>query len=280
MKKRIFSSLAVLFFGGALMIACDNSDELGLGTDSEEETAIESSSVGDDASDDVLEVSYQAEKDLTSSGGRRASNICGEITKDEVNKVITIDFGDGCVGPHGNTRKGKILISYSSEIGDSVANRIITFENYFINNKGITGKIELRDFSINEAGNLVSTKRVTDLKVTFPNGEYFTFNGTRTREWLSGRGDNDPSNNVYKITGTLTGKSSKGRSFTEEIVEPIISDWSCAAEGNFARIQGIVQLTKLTGFGSRTRTVDYGDGTCDNVITITTAKRTYSVTLD
>ncbi|HTE31629.1 MAG TPA: hypothetical protein VK666_14705 [Chryseolinea sp.] len=273
--KSIYAALLVALFA----TACDRDERMSEGTDQEEEQALETSSVGEDASDDALEIATQAEAQLTADGGR-VNALCGTVTKDTENKIITIDFGDGCVGPYGKERKGKIIIAYSSTIGDNIANRIITFENYFVNNKGVTGTIELRDISINEAGNLQSVKRLVDLTVSFPNGERVVFNGSRTRELISGYADEDLFNNVYRITGSVTGQSTTGRSFTQEITEPIIADWTCAAQGNFARISGKVELTKLNGYTARKRTVDYGNGECDNTITITTFRRTYVVTVN
>ena len=182
--------------------------------------------------------------------------------------------------PYGRERKGKIIIKYSTEIGDNIANRIITFEDFFVNNKGVSGTIELRDVSVNASGNLQSVKKLIELTISFPNGESMVYNGSRTREWISGAGDDDPTNNVYRITGSVEGKSTNGRSFTHEIVEPIIADWSCAAQGKFARVAGVVEMTRLGGYTNRKRTVDYGDGECDNTIVVTTFRRTYTVTIE
>lgn len=277
MKTKLFKNGLIIFaFFSFCMFSCEDSEK-NQGSELEEEQTLETVSVGENESDDALEVVYLAEKDIESSGGRIASNLCAVITHDEVNKTITIDFGDGCTGPYGRERRGKIIIQYSSEIGDSLANRIITFEDYFVNNRGISGTIELRDISVNEDGYLQSTKRLIDLKITFPNGESITLNGSRTREWMEGRGDDDPSNNVYRLTGSVNGISTTGRTFTHEIVEPIIADWSCAAQGNFARISGVVEMTKLGGYINRKRRVEYGDGTCDNVIRIVTFRRSYTI---
>lgn len=279
MKTNLLKSMYATIFMAALFLAsCDNNADQ-QGTETEEEQTLEAASVSEDETDDVLEIAYQYETELVSSGGRVRTTSCAVVTNDKENNIITIDFGDGCVGPHGRERSGKIFIAYSHEIGDSLANRIITFENFFVNNKSITGTIELRDISVNDAGNLQSVKRLTDLTISFPNGDKTVFNGSRTREWLSGDGDADPSNNVYKITGSVEGISTTGRSFTHTIVEPIIADWSCAAQGNFARISGVVEMTKLKGYSTRKRTVDYGNGECDNMITITTFRRTYVVTI-
>lgn len=277
MKTNILRFFGAITLTTVLLTSCDREERLNQGSEQEEEQAIESASIGEDATDDALEITAQAELEVSATGGRIDNDMCAIITHDIENKKVTIDFGEGCVGPYGRERKGKIIVTYSTEIGDSIGNRIITFEDYFVNNKGITGTIELRDVSINASGNLQSMKKLVDLTISFPNGEQVVFNGTRTREWISGAGDDDRSNNVYRITGSISGESTTGRSFTHEIVEPIIADWSCAAQGNFARIAGVVEMTKLGGYVSRKRTVDYGDGECDNTIVITTFKRTYVV---
>lgn len=281
MKSNFVKSIyGLMLMAATMLVSCDPENGLRQGTDQEEESALESTSIGEEASDDALEVAFETETELSNAAGRVSKNSCATVTHDKENKKIIIDFGDGCVGPHGRERSGKIIIVYSHELGDSLANRIITFENYFVNNKGVTGTIELRDLSINDGGNLQSVKRLIDLKVTFPNGDYIIFNGDRTREWLAGSGDGDPANNIFRITGSITGETNFGRSFTHVITTPIISDWSCAAEGNFARISGVVEMTKLGGYAKRKRIVDYGDGTCDNIITITTIRRTYNVTVE
>ena len=106
------------------------------------------------------------------------------------------------------------------------------------------------------------------------------YNGSRTRELISDYADSDPSNNVYSITGSVSGQSTTGRSFTQEITTPIIANWACASEGNFARVSGVVEMTTLSGYVARKRVVNYGDGECDNVITITTFRRTFEVTVN
>lgn len=281
--KMPFLKTSVALFLVALfaLVSCDN--ELDLRSNETEEAQLaEDASLGENETDDVLEMLDEVETSLDpSSGGRSASwsYACAEVTNNEQTKIITIDFGDGCVGPYGRQRRGKIFIAYSGTVNDGISNRIITFENYFVNNRGISGTIELRDISINTDETVQSTKRLTNLTVTFPNGRSIVYNGSRTRKWLEGVRDGDPSNNVFEITGSIEGVATNGRSFTHRIVEPIISDWSCRAAGNFARVAGVVEVERLRGFVNRKRTVDYGDGTCDNQITVTIGSRTFVVTV-
>jgi hypothetical protein len=41
---------------------------------------------------------------------------CPVITHDVLNTKIIIDFGDGCVGPYGRERRGKIIVTYSHDL--------------------------------------------------------------------------------------------------------------------------------------------------------------------
>lgn len=280
MKTRILKSISSLLFILSLLASCQRDEEFEQGTEQEEEQILESSSTSEDASDDALEISALAETQLAIEGGRVSNDLCATITHDALNHRIIIDFGDGCVGPYGRERRGKIIVTYSSELGDSIANRIITFEDYFVNNKGVTGTIELRDIEINAQGNLQCTKRLVDLTIWYPNGQRVCFNGQRIREWLAGAGDDNRFNNIYRITGSVTGRWTTGRTFTHVIVEPIIADWSCAAQGNFARVSGVVEVTNLGGYKERRRVVNYGNGECDNIIVITTFRRTYNLTIE
>ncbi len=275
------SSLLAVLFAGLTLSSCDT--ERGLRNNEQEEADLaEDAAVGENESDDVLEITDQVEISLDGAlpAGRAATwdYPCAVVTNDTTNNIVTIDFGTSCVGPYGRERSGKIIIAYSGEINDGISNRIITFENYVVNNKGVSGSIELRDIQENTDGTVQSTKKLVALTITFPNGESMVYNGSRTRVWLEGVRDGDPTNNVFEITGTVDGIGSNGRTFSHKIVEPIIADWSCAAAGNFARVAGLVEIERLNGFINRKRTVDYGNGECDNTITVTIGNRTFVIT--
>lgn len=275
-------SLVAVLFTALTLSSCDNNENELRNNEQEEADLAENAAVGENESDDLLEVTNQVEVSLEDGSieGRSATwdYPCAVVTNDTTNNVITIDFGSSCVGPYGKERSGKVFIAYSGEVNDGISNRIITFENYVVNNKGVSGSIELRDIQENADGTIQSTKKLVALTISFPNGESIVYNGSRTRLWLEGVRDGDLSNNVFQITGTVEGIASNGRTFSHKIVEPIISDWSCAAAGNFARISGLVEIERLNGFVSRKRTVDYGDGECDNKITITIGDRTFEIT--
>ncbi len=286
-----FSIVTFLVFSFSLF-SCQ--DDANLFDNEEEEAALaEQTSEGDDDSDDVLELANDAEEGLSGSDAGRVAEgdlLCAVVTKDEESKTVVIDFGDGCIGPYGKERSGKIIITYSTTLGDSVGNRIITFDNYVVNNKGISGEIELRDISIvfvagtEEIDYIQNVKSLHDFTVTFPNGQSVVYNGSRTRKWTAGIFDGDLTNNEYEITGEVIAVWSTGRVVTHTIVSPIISQWSCRAnESGFARIDGLAEVT-IQGFVNRVRSVDYaypneqGQGVCDNEILVKIGNRSFVVT--
>lgn len=276
MKLFLNMSLLAIFCLLLAVTSCSNDEQL-MDNESDEAELAELSSTGENESDDVLEILDQVEMSFGSESAR-TSELCATITNDAEAHILTIDFGEGCVGPYGRTRSGKIIVAYSGTVNDGVSNRIVTFDNYVVNNKAVTGSIELRDITLNEDGTISSTKKLVALTVTFPNGQSVSFTGSRTRLWTEGVRDGDPSNNVFEITGSVDGVWSNGSTFTHVIIEPIISDWSCAADGGFARVAGVVEIEHLRGSVKRVRKIIYGDGTCDNEFTVIIGKRTFEIT--
>ncbi len=243
----------------------------------QEEVAIADESTSHDALVDV-EMQIFEEFVAEDEGGRIAAT-CVTVTRDADAKTITLDFGDGCVGPYGRERSGKVIITYGGEFGDHLANRVITFHNYFVNNKQITGTIELRDLNLDANGNLTLTRRHVNLKVLFSDGNHFTSNGSITITWIAGYGDADPSNNVFQITGSQEGISTRGRRVTRTITEPVIVDFSCIASGGIGTVDGKIEVHIQGVARERSRVIDYGDGTCDGTITVTVNGKMITITI-
>jgi len=280
-KKMLALASYALVTGIVLLFSsCQQEENLSQENDQEEEAVIEMTSNGEDELEDALELAARSEAAFSAGqGGRVDWSLCATVTWNKETHQIIIDFGDGCVGPRGRIHRGKIIVTYSVASADHFADKVITFENYFVNDTQVTGAIEVRDIRVNSEENMQCSVRLVDLRIIFPNGRDITFNGKRIREWLAGFGDDEPSNNIFRITGSLEGVTSSGRLITQEITEPVISDWSCASSGFFARVSGKIEITRLSGFGVRKRIIFYGDGACDNVILIITVRRIYELAL-
>lgn len=199
---------------------------------------------------------------------------CVTINRDIENLVMTLDFGtEGCKGPDGRVRRGKIIVTFNGNINDRMSNRILSFEQYFVNRVQYLGEIGVRGFRNTNEGFLTSIRELRDFTMVYPDGNRVLTNGETTREWIEGIGDGDPSTNVVRLTGFKTGRSSKGRAFREEIIEPVILDFGCHAAGGILRVAGIIEMTVGVATQANTsrivRRIDYGDGSCDNAVTVT-----------
>jgi hypothetical protein len=243
----------------------------------EEETITENAAVGQNEANDILEVDYQAEVFFLAAHQNPAKDSCALLSNDPDNKVLTIDFGLGCTFFFNRARSGKIFVKYGTSIGDTVARRTFTFENYTTNLKKISGTVEIGDFSIDpETTFLQATYTLTDFKVDFPNGSSVTFSGKQKRLWTFGRGDNDPTNNTYLIAGGLDGVASD-HTFFDTITTPVVVNFAKARTGNFSRISGQVDLIRLSGYPDEMRSVVYHDTT---KITVTTYRRKYTISVN
>lgn len=280
METRKNSSIVLKIVTLALLLitlfSCREADEDAITEQEEVQIASESSSSESLTDEEIMAI--EEELVLNPEGGRVSSGGCAVVTRDEAAKTITLDFGSGCIGAFGRERSGKIVITYGGEFGDNLANRVISFDNYYVNDKGITGTIELRDFNTDASGNLTATRKRNDLTVHFPGGTTFTSNGSVTITWLEGQGDSDTTNDILQITGSYTGVSSRGRTVTHTITEPIVVNFACYSAGGFARTDGRTEL-RISGVRERVRVVDFGDGTCDGTITVSINGKVHTITL-
>jgi hypothetical protein len=270
---------ALLILCSGFLFSCQTEGD-SLDNDVSEAEVVElftNSTAADDAVEFEIELSYIAQDELSGlKSGRERSKLpdCAIVTKDSINKVLTIDFGDGCKGPRGKLRKGKIIINYNGDMEAKIVARVISFSEYFVDGKKIGGIIKLTKSFENESANLISERTLKDFTVTSADGNVMKTNGTHTREWLEGYGDDDENNNVVRLSGFMQGVSTKGRAFKNEIVTPVILSYSCASEGGFLRVAGTVKMAvgKLDENGDKKgflRVVDYGDGSCDKEFTVT-----------
>jgi hypothetical protein len=239
MKKIII--LSVLFFA---VISCKKVADI-VEEIEKDKIMAEDNSIAEKNSDDASIMSDEAyEKgELTSRGG--SGTLGGAvITKDSVNKKITIDFGTGVVGRDGKTRTGKIIITYTGSYNTTGSIITQTFDNYSVNGNKITGSRTITNTGTS------TWSIVAALTITKSNGKVVTWNSTRTRTKIA--------TGEYNITGSANGTTSNGDTYTIVIGTPLYVKLSCD------HIQsGTITYTR----GSKTVIIDYGYGIgtpCDN----------------
>lgn len=187
---------------------------------------------------------------------------CASVVKDTVAKIITIDFGSGCMGNDGRFRSGQIIIHYNGHYFDPGFSRSVTFSNFYVDSNHVEGTRSITNNGLNTNGNLNWTIVADSMRVTKPNGYYHEWNSTRNREMING--STTPSivlDDIYLITGTATGSNSNGHSVMITITSALRKEMSC-----HWIVNGSVNITPSN---KPTRTLDYGSGNCDRFATVT-----------
>ena len=271
--KRLKLLLVLVALG---FIACDNentpSDELASLSNVDSEIIIEEAeSVLDDISmysDSSFEIELTSktltsskESSTTTNDKRGRSGFfknCTDITIEELDDTVTttITFTDACEDYNGNIISGTIV--KVKTISDASKERTITIEDLSINGYLINGTKTYSYVSsnANENPELISS---IDITIETEEGTISKV-GARTIEITAG-GDTDTCYDDEKtITGSSTFTDKSGAVFNVEITIPLVKPAGCKYIAS-----GIKEYTAEAG----TVTVDFGDGTCDNVVTKT-----------
>lgn len=203
-----------------------------------------------------------------------ATSPCAQVTRDTIAHTMSIDFGTGCACLDGRTRKGKIMVSYTGNYFETGAVKTITFQNYFVNDYEVQGTRTITNNGQDATTHHWSWGIVaTNMKITKPDGTWVQWSSTRTREMIDGF--NTPANwsdDVYQSTGSFTGSNSEGKNFTANITTPLIRRIAC----NWIDT-GVITIA-VSG-ETLNHVLDFGNGTCDNLATITTGSVILNITL-
>lgn len=256
-----FLSLLVM-----LMISvssCDNNEADFSAEDTEDATT----DVADDFShDDAEDLGMTTLATGISEGGKIADSddrfSCAEVTRtgDKDAGQVRIDFGDGCQDPRGRTRRGAIIIDYVGRWSEAGASWTMSFDNYSVNDVVLGGVRKVVNITTDTTRRRFQVD-VEDGTATWPDGRIARRRVHHIREH-----ERDGNNILMRliIYGTSEGNNRHGRGYIIEILEPLIYDRRCAAEGVIIPVKG----KKLIKHGNRQITVDYGDGRCDNIVTL------------
>jgi len=270
----LVSMLSIAFF-----IGCSSNEPVDVAATSKTITtddAIANSEI--DATVDDVSIIAEDQFDMqksssakTSAGMKSMLPLCATVTLSSTNDTWTrtIDFGtQGCALPNGNIVKGKIIISFSKNFTTPTKTISYTLEGFYHNGKLIEGSKtithELKTSDLLATIHPVTTHSI-DVKITFPDGKIYTRTGTRVREMVEGFTTISIwEDNVFKVWGYNITTFPNGSKYTCTIqkTQPLLIKMSCKRP---FPVSGIVDILK----NDATATLDYGNGDCDNLATMT-----------
>jgi hypothetical protein len=212
--------------------------------------------------------------DAASDGGLRAMlDGCVDTVIIDTNVMphtLLIDFGSvNCTGLDGRTRRGSILVTFTGRYSDQGTVITITPQNYYVNDYGVQGTKTVTNMGADNNGNTYFNVNVAGT-ITAPDGSWTsTHNATRVRTWIAGEGTNTPFDDVYLITGTGNGVNRNGLAYTLTITQALRIEIGCPYI-----VSGTVAIAPQD---LAVRTVDFGNGSCDNDITVTVNGYTFYI---
>ncbi|MBP6333999.1 MAG: hypothetical protein KA444_00905 [Bacteroidia bacterium] len=292
MKKRLFALAGSLVFLSILILytGCkkEKDDELEFDTQSSQDNSLAEASFND-----LMDISNQAIDNgnaglstyrLPAQQGSLLSNCATvNLTPDSSGQggTIVVDFGqNACKCDDFRYRKGIVNVTYSDNYRDSGAVITTTLTDYFVgldstNMYQVMGTKTVTNMGHNSLGHQWFTIDVNG-QLKNRNNEMMSWTSQRQREWLEGEsttGLTGWADDVYGISGTASGTTFEGKSFTANITKKLIVELDCRwiKEGTFELRPGALAA----------RVFDYGNATdsCNNDATITVNGATFNIKL-
>ncbi|TAL63395.1 MAG: hypothetical protein EPN88_12360 [Bacteroidetes bacterium] len=175
--------------------------------------------------------------------------------------LITVDFGISCTGIYDNTRSGKILIEVTGPRMHVGSKATITFVDYYFNGIKVEGTKVLENMGYNSNQNLVISVKLTNGKLTLPDGKVIERSVDHQREWIAGLLTKNIWDDECLITGTATGKNINGIAYTNTIMTAL--HWTRACR---FIVSGVVKIERAEVLPVE---IDYGTGDCDAKAVVT-----------
>ncbi len=175
----------------------------------------------------------------------------------------TFDYGtENCECFYsGNTKRGKIHVTLSDWWRNEGSQRKITFEDFYLNDNKLEGIKTILNTGLNDNGNLTFTRKIDDGRLTWPDGSQISWQCEKISELIEGGDSFRFADDVWSVTGSGSGRNQDGKDYTMAITSPLIYHNGC-----FYPVSGTIQIKTE---GESAEIIDYGNGECDDVATVT-----------
>ena len=172
---------------------------------------------------------------------------------------VIIDFGDGCTTEFDHELSGKIIVNISRSLGENKSVIEQSFENFTFDGIAIEGTVSReRVMKLIDSPSYAIIQK--DLSFTWEDDSTMSIESERQREWIEGNDNMIWSDNVYSITGNSKITKKDGSIKTIVITEPLRREVFC---------KNIVSGELMITYNENTSYLNYGEGECDNLATLT-----------
>jgi hypothetical protein len=192
--------------------------------------------------------------------------------------TITLDFGGGCACGDGHTRKGKIIVKYTDRLLHPNAKANLQFEDFSIDSIQVDNSTSFTIANTGTQDNLQLTIDI-DAKLSKSNGNYTEWHSHKVITRTEGGTTTTPLDDVMQIEGNASGTAKRNNlavAWKAQITDPFVKKFTCRwiSKGTIK-----VGRENLSANSQWIGVLDYGDGICDNLATLTLDGVSYQITL-
>ncbi|HLP52749.1 MAG TPA: hypothetical protein VK154_17795 [Chitinophagales bacterium] len=187
---------------------------------------------------------------------------CATVTTDTTvfPYQVTINFGtSGCTLSDGTPVTGVIYGTYTNRnLGTSGSTATLDMSNFYINGNQVLGTFSVHNKGAFGGGNYFFDLSVGGGELKYgSDGRLVKQDVTWLVEWQA-NGTATKEDDFFAFTGTASGITSNGDSYTETIAEPLLMSRATGCVRQFVSGQTVATIS-----GQPDLTINYGDGTCD-----------------
>ncbi len=281
----------LLFFSLLTISSCQKEDSQNGTVEEQEIEASKASSEADSEAeivfngifDDAMGVNDEVGVGGTGVFGRL--NVCPVVTVTRLNPPdlfpvrILMDFGtNGCIGPDGHFRKGKVITTYTNRLMIPGAIATTIFDGFYFDSTKVEGTHKITNTSATNIARRF-TVNVIEAKLTKPNGNFIEWNSEKVITQLEGLSTPAPMDDIFKIEGGSRGRVKRGAllvGWQSTILEPLVKRFNCRWI-----VRGVIRTVRLNASTNSPwiAVLNFGNGNCDNLAVITINGVSYQITL-
>lgn len=210
----------------------------------------------------LFDIQREIEHALIATGTTKNLPMYTSLNADSTDHdTLIINFGEENFLHLGHLKRGEIILIYNKFIYNTGAQITTTFNNFYINNNLIQGKIHLENNGFNQNGFPEFSLTVDSMSMYTNNGSIDISNGNYIKQLVSGYNTQyQYLDNIYKLTGNAQGNSSNNNNFSLEISDSLNMNLSCFESSSCIITEG---TSKLIPDGYEERIINYGNNSCD-----------------
>ena len=210
----------------------------------------------------LFDIEREIEHALIATGTTKNLPMYISLNADSTDQdTLIINFGEENYLHLGHLKRGEIISIYNKFIYNSNSQITTTFNNFYINNNLIQGKMYLENNGSNQNGFPEFSLTVDSMSMYTNNGSIDISNGNYIKQLVSGYNTQyQYLDNIYKLTGNAQGNSSNNNNFSLEISDSLNMNLSCFESSSCIITEG---TSRLIPDGYEERIINYGNNICD-----------------